>query len=511
MTDDTHRISPNRWLGSKQKKFLWRMIAALAVLRIAMMFHLPYTDTTEARYVEIARKMVETGDWVTPQFAYGVPFWGKPPLHTWVSAAGMKIFGVNHFGGRIFIFLTAVAMVVMLYRWARGIKGPDYALVGTTILASGGLFYLAMATVMTDMVMVAGTSLSMAGFYSAIRRAPGAKLWGFLFFVGLAIGMLAKGPIAVVLTALPIFMWVLFQNRWVDTWQRLPWITGGLLACVIFVPWYVMAELKTPGFLRYFIVGEHFERFINSGWKGDLYGSGHAQPKGMIWIFWVLAMLPWSFFFLAPLLSFKAIFSGMKGEDDGWSSYLLCWALSPMIFFTMATNIIPTYIFTGVPAVCFLSVDLWKFAAKEREFPTPGVSRFFTGTACVALMIFAAAYVLFIQRGPDAPKKSQMYVIEETNRLRDKDSGTVNYWKKRYYSAEFYTEGKSKIIEDERGLMDLTENTKRDFLIIRKGGAPGMQPGIMDHFDYVGPFGKDELYYEKSLGANPITTHSNEP
>lgn len=33
----------------------------------------------------------------------------------------------------------------------------------------------------------------------------------------------------------------------------------------------------------------------------------------------------------------------------------------------------------------------------------------------------------------------------------------------------------------------------------------------MDHFDYVGSFGKDELYYEKSLGADPITTHSNEP
>lgn len=476
-----------------------------------MIFQIPFTDTTEARYAEIARKMVETNDWVTPQFRYGVPFWGKPPLHTWLSASGMKLFGVNHFGGRIFIFLTAIAMVVMLYRWAREKAGNDYALVGITILSSCGLFYLASATVMTDLVMVAGTSMSMAGFYAAIHRMPKFRLWGYLFFVGLAIGMLAKGPVAVLLTALPIFLWVLIGNHWVDTWQRIPWIKGGLLSFAIFVPWYVIAEMKTPGFLEYFIVGEHFQRFLDSGWKGDLYGSGHSQPKGMIWIFWVLALLPWSFFFMAPFVRFKRVFSGIRNENDGWSLYLLCWALSPMIFFTMAANIIAPYVFTGVPAVCFLSVNLWKFASLDGSFPSKGTCRFFVGTALTAFLIFAIAYVAFSTLGSDAMKKSQMYAIAEIERLGGDDAGSVNYWQRRYYSAEFYTNGKSRVVEDEVGLLNLIENDKRDFLLTRSGNTKGIPQNVMERFAFKGRFGKDDLFFEKPLQAQSTSSSANEP
>ena len=48
--------------------------------------------------------MLESGDWITPQFDIGIPFWGKPPLHTWLAAAGMALFGVGEFGARVFIF-----------------------------------------------------------------------------------------------------------------------------------------------------------------------------------------------------------------------------------------------------------------------------------------------------------------------------------------------------------------------------------------------------------------------
>ena len=104
-------------LSAPQRRFIAITIAVLLSLRVVAMIFVPYTDTTEARYAEIARKMVETNDWITPQFDYGVPFWGKPPLHTWVSAIGMKIFGVNEFGGRIFIFAIACGMVALVYRW----------------------------------------------------------------------------------------------------------------------------------------------------------------------------------------------------------------------------------------------------------------------------------------------------------------------------------------------------------------------------------------------------------
>ena len=77
------------------------VLCALLILRLLTMWVIPLTDTTEARYAEIARKMLETGNWVTPQHDYGVPFWAKPPLSTWLSAASMGLFGVNELAARL--------------------------------------------------------------------------------------------------------------------------------------------------------------------------------------------------------------------------------------------------------------------------------------------------------------------------------------------------------------------------------------------------------------------------
>ena len=254
----------------------------------------PFTDTTEARYAEIARKMLETGDWITPQFSYGVPFWGKPPLHTWLSAAGMGIFGVNELAARLPIFLVACGLLALIYYWARAEKGQSFALVGTTLLTSSAMFYVASGCVMTDIPLVAGTALSMAAFWNAVQNRKQQRLWAYLFFVGLAVGLLAKGPVAIILIGLPVVLWAILGNRWKATWRDLPWVTGTVLMLAIAAPWYILAELKTPGFLRYFLIGEHFERFLVSGWEGDLYGNAHAEPRGdnlAVRCFGILAMV----------------------------------------------------------------------------------------------------------------------------------------------------------------------------------------------------------------------------
>ena len=97
-------------LTRSDQRFLLFALGALFAVRLLAMFWWPFTDSTEARYAEIARKMVETGDWITPQFDYGVPFWGKPPLHTWLSALGMKLFGVGAFGARISVSYTHLTL-----------------------------------------------------------------------------------------------------------------------------------------------------------------------------------------------------------------------------------------------------------------------------------------------------------------------------------------------------------------------------------------------------------------
>ncbi|YCM45859.1 glycosyltransferase family 39 protein [Verrucomicrobiaceae bacterium 227] len=493
-------------LKSSHRKFLWVMLGLLFVLRLLLITQVPFTDTTEARYAEIARKMVETNDWITPQIEYGVPFWGKPPLHTWISAIGMKLFGVNEFGGRIFIFVIGLLILGSLYRWAEKHRGKDYALIGTTILASSALFFVAMATVMTDLVMLAGTTLSMAAFWSALHGKRDQHLAGYLFFIGLAIGLLAKGPVAFVLTALPIGAWVLIHNRWRETWERLPWISGTLLMLALSLPWFLIAELKTPGFLQYFIVGEHFERFLVSGWQGDLYGSGHAEPRGSIWIFWLATLLPWTFLFLLPLRRPGAILKGFKDDTPRWSSYLLCWALSPMIFFTMATNIIPTYVLTGIPASCFLLVDLWRHAASGQRALTRAVVHLFKGSISLAFLIFAAAFFTFTFLPERAPKRTQKALVEKKIRTEGLVSAPLYYFSKKNFSIEFYTGGKAIRLENYDALNDLLADKKHDYISIDANKFKALSPALQNAYFQHGKFGKSLLLSEKPThGKTPLS------
>ena len=138
-----------------RRTVFWALALLLAVRLLAMVW-LPLTDPTEARYAEIARKMVETGNWITPQFDYGVPFWAKPPLHTWLSAAGIAVLGPTPFAARLGILLSAIGALAILWRWARTVTDETTAAIAVLVTASGFLFFGAAAFVMTDMAMTLG-------------------------------------------------------------------------------------------------------------------------------------------------------------------------------------------------------------------------------------------------------------------------------------------------------------------------------------------------------------------
>lgn len=159
---------------TKSRAILWGLFLLLAV-RVAAMIWVPLTDPTEARYAEIARKMVETGNWITPQFDYGVPFWAKPPLHTWLSAMGIAAFGVTPFAVRLGILLSALATLAILWFWARTVTDRVTAGVAVLVAASSALFFVALGFVQTDMALTLGVTACMAGFYGGLQEtAAGA-------------------------------------------------------------------------------------------------------------------------------------------------------------------------------------------------------------------------------------------------------------------------------------------------------------------------------------------------
>jgi 4-amino-4-deoxy-L-arabinose transferase-like glycosyltransferase len=489
-------------LPAKLHKWLLWGFALLVIIRVALLFAIPLTDTTEARYAEIARKMVETNDWITPQYDYGVPFWGKPPLHTWLSALGIKLFGVNEFASRIFIFLPSVALLVALFRWTRRIRGHDFALAGTFIIASNILFFIASATVMTDLIMVVGTTLCMIGFWDNLHRENQSPWRRYIFFLGLAIGLLAKGPVATVISAIPIALWVLINNRWIDTWKKIPWISGFAFTLLLSLPWYIAAELKTPGFLEYFIVGEHFHRFIDTGWTGDRYGKGHAHIKGTIWLYSLIVLLPWTPFILAPLTKIKKITQAIRQDSEKWTLYLICWGTAPMLFFTLAGNILPSYVLPAIPAIGFLALELWSQSTSPASVTSPEWCKFYSSSMATSLVIVTSTLIGISIYPQLVAHKCEKFTVQYTQQQRKGNLGNLYYWEKRFYSAEFYSQGNATTIYDLKKLNASLSNDRKDFIVIRKKDLRDIPAKIMDHL-HLEKESEKKLLFSDSLPPMP--------
>ncbi|WP_394204442.1 ArnT family glycosyltransferase [Shewanella waksmanii] len=415
------------------------LVVILTVRLISLSFY-PLMDTTEARYGEMARLMVETGNWLTPLFDYNVPFWGKPPLHTWMSAAGLKLFGVNEFAARVPHWFTAVLTLALVAGFAR--KLAISALQSAIILSTCVVFYISAGAVMTDMALTLGMTLAMIGFYLCWQ---GDYRWGYAGFSGLAIGLLAKGPVVIVLMGIAVFMWLLWcygpVKLWGKLWRKVPLISGLLLMLAIAAPWYMLAEKATPGFLQYFLVGEHWLRFVDSGWTGDLYGSAHDEPRGTIWLFFVVAAMPWSLFLPWALWRLQRSETGLAPLHK----FLICWMLAPMVLFTLAGNILPAYVLPGIPALALLLSSAWQGKAMP-------------GQAIIAATIplLLAATVVVLNTGP-SKLKSDKWLLSDLP-----EATQVYYVGKRPFSSRFYSEGQSVAIAPKQ----LTQLTGQDYWLV---------------------------------------------
>lgn len=328
-------------------------IIALLLIRLLSLGLYPLTDTTEARYGEIARIMAETGDWITPYFDYDVPFWGKPPLSFWLSALSFKVFGVNEFAARFPSWLCSLSTLLILVR-AETILGIRERFLASLLLVSTLVFYVVAGGVMTEASLVLGLVLSLVSLLQLIARPQANYRWSFCLGLGLAIGMLAKGPIALVMVGAPLVFWMLVHRQWHLITHVRCWLPAIVVFLLLSLPWYILAEQKTPGFIDYFILGEHFYRFIQPGWSGDLYGTAHREAYGTIWWFWLLAAFPSSWWVLSLLG--RKLFNSQGGESstlklDHFDYLLLYFAFFPQVFFCFAGNILMSYVVPGVPAL----------------------------------------------------------------------------------------------------------------------------------------------------------------
>jgi len=426
-------------------------VILIALFRLLLTATIPLLDKTESRYAEIARIMQETNQWVVLQIDYGVPFWAKPPLSTWLSAGSFELFGVTEFAARFPSFLLSILLIIIAGKMVKK-DGYSFYLPGFILLTMPE-FLIHTGVVSTDSSLQFCIAIMMISFWKTMQSET-KTFWNYVFFIALGFGFLAKGPLITVLTFPPLFLWCCLDfKRFKAVFSKFSIVLGILITAIIALPWYYFCEQQSPGFLNYFIVGEHYKRFLEPGWKGDLYGSGHSQPKGMIWLLMFGFMLPW-----IQVVWYKLWKNKSTIFKNSWVSFLVLWAFWTPLFFTISSNILHTYLLPSALPIMFLVIHFWEGFTQKKLLIN--VALFFP------VVVFIAYFGLFATGKLDNYMISDKYLLEDLRVTTKNKAIRLYYWKEKNYSGQFYTDGKAQVLQDEAALDSVLRLDKKIFVVI---------------------------------------------
>jgi len=362
-------------------------------------------DDVDAVQAQIARNMVESGNWVTARLD-GIAYLEKAPLIYWAMGVSYLVFGVHDWAARIPIVLSILLLCWLTVRfgmWAFGRRAGFYA--GLCIATCIGLF-LFTRILIPDVMLVATIALAMWAFLRVLEEdEPHPRFWAFLLAASMGLGLLLKSLIGVVFPVGAALVYLLITRQLFlrRTWQRLHVWSGLLVVLVIAVPWHVLATIQNPpywswslysargvyhGFLWFFIINEQLLRFLNMRYPRDY----NTVPRLWFWLFNLAWLFPWSVYLPAALkLSYKP-------EDRAGRTRLLalCWIGFVMVFFTFST----TQEYYSMPIYPAMALLLGSAMASDSKWLRYG-SKLLAVIAAGAFATLAALF--YIVRGESTP------------------------------------------------------------------------------------------------------------
>ncbi len=307
----------------------------------------------EPRYAQVAREMLQRREWVTPTLG-GRPWLEKPPLYYWQAMVAYAIFGVSDWAARLPSALDATLLVLVVYFFMRRFR-PGVELDGALMVAScAGIVGYARAASM-DMALAAAFTIGMLGWWA--WRESGKRIYLSVFYGFMALGTLAKGPVALFLTAVVLVVYAAMVHELRLIFKTL-WLPGILLFCAIALPWYFAVQMRNPEFFREFIVEQNLGRFSQ-----NLYH--HTEP---VWYYLpvaALALVPWTVFVIAAFVRRVRLWWAERRpanpiESDSekrFGVFACCWLIVPVLFFSISQSKLPGYILPAIPAGALLLAD----------------------------------------------------------------------------------------------------------------------------------------------------------
>ncbi|MHB8066864.1 MAG: glycosyltransferase family 39 protein [Desulfobaccales bacterium] len=306
-------------------------------------------DPDEGRYAEIAREMLLLKDWLIPHLNL-LPYLEKPPLVYWLTALSFKVLGFSELAARLPSALCALGGIILAYGLGKAFWGPAAGMLSALVLATCG-GYVAMGRILTlDMALTFFLNLGVGlGYLALSRERRGLWPWAYL---ALALGVLTKGPVALVLPAIIWTAAAWSQGRpWLRSWLH-PWPLALLVA--VSLPWFLGAMVRYPDFWRFFILEQHLGRYLTPF-------IHHQHPIYYFGPILLAFMLPWSL-----LLPWALGRERIRGNPD--RLFLIIWAATILLFFTLSRGKLAPYILPALlPLALLVGQSLSELAGRGRR------------------------------------------------------------------------------------------------------------------------------------------------
>ena len=342
-------------VSDRQRRRVLGLVMVLAVL-IAL-WRLGSTglmDETPPLFAAAGRAMADTGDWLTPR-VNGLPRYDKPPLVYWLMGGFNALPGretwdpLGSWAARLPSALATVAMMLglsdTLLRWPQPGNGrpPRTAVAAALAFALSPLVLVWTRTAVSDALLCALLGLSLLLQWRRFACPESVRWWPAWVVLGLAV--LAKGPVAVVLTGLTLLIFAALRRDPVTPWQRLRPLQGLLITASVSLPWYA-AELLVEGqpFWDSFFGYHNLQRFTSVV-------NDHLQPWWFFGPVMLVAALPFT-----PLL-LVGLAQGLRGRPeplDSLQQFSSAWLLAVLLLFTTAATKLPSYWLPATPAAALL-------------------------------------------------------------------------------------------------------------------------------------------------------------
>lgn len=325
----------------------WLVVAA-AALAPGLGSH-ALIEPDEGRYAAVARAMAESGDYLVPRLN-GLPHLDKPVLFYAAGAVSIGALGPSALAARLPALVFTWATVALTVAFAASLFGRSSSWVAGLVCATAPLTIAMARIAIFDSALTFFVVLSLVAFYRGVEATPEpglwppARRWVLLAWAAIGCGILTKGPVALVVPLLVVIPYALWRGRA----RRVLHPAGWLVAALLVLPWALAVERRVPGFTRYALLTETWQRLTTE----------NLHRGGPIWYFLpylLVGCLPWIVLVLAAATGRR---SG-RAEERPALAFLVLWVLVPLLFFSVTHSKRPQYVLPLVPALAVLTAWCW--------------------------------------------------------------------------------------------------------------------------------------------------------